>query len=199
MNCSLDLEDICKLGNFMSQHLEHSFSKHFAFEAYETLVEGGSLPDLQNSFTNGSLCKNYVRNFISFVSVSSPTTSVIKTVHDKRFTFNDKLGTIGGTLGLFTGMSVLSMVEVFLFAMVLVKCVIQELLNISINPLAIKTYFISKKDQKNESDNAEQLTCPSHEGCQQKMEDLYVSLLEWVFFTFLLFGSSILFWLTKKN
>ena len=184
MNCPLDVEDTCKLGNFMNQHLEHSFSKHFAFEAYETLVEGGSLPDLQNSFTNGSLCKNYVRNFVSFVSVSSPTTSVMKTVRDKRFTFNDQLGTIGGTLGLFTGMSVLSMIEVFFFAIVLVKCIIQEVVHVFVNPLAIKSYFMTKKDQKNESENDEQLTCPSHEGCQQKMEDLHVSLLESFFFHF---------------
>ena len=180
MNRPPDLIEVCELGTFMSQHIEHSFSKHFAFEAYETLVEGGSLPDLQNSFTNGSLCKNYVRNFVSFVSVSSPTTSVMKTVRDKRFTFNDQLGTIGGTLGLFTGMSVLSMIEVFFFAIVLVKCIIQELVYIFVNPLSIKSYFMTKKDQKNESENDEQLTCPSHEGCKQKMEGLYVSLLEYL-------------------
>ena len=154
----------------MSQHLDHSFSKHFAFEAYETLVEGGSLPDLQNSFTNGSLCKNYVKNFISFVSVSSPTTSVMKTVHDKRFTFNDQLGTIGGTLGLFTGMSVLSMIEVFFFAVVLVKCIIQELINIFVNPSVIKSYFISKKK------NEEQMKCHSHNRCKQQLDSLDVSL-----------------------
>ena len=96
MNCPLDSKDVCKLGNFMNQHLEYSFAKHFAFEAYQTVVEGGSLPDLQNSFTNGSLCQNYVKNFISFVSIKSPTTSVMKTVRDKRFTFNDQLGAIGG-------------------------------------------------------------------------------------------------------
>ena len=118
MNWPIDLEETCKYGNFMNQHLEHSFSKHFAFEAYETLVEGGSLPDLQKSFTNGSLCQNYVKKFVTFVSISSPTTSVMRTVRDKRFTFNDQLGTIGGTLGLFTGMSVLSMIEVFFFAIV---------------------------------------------------------------------------------
>ena len=75
MNCPLDLNDICKVGNFMSQHLESSFSKHFAFEAYETLVQGGSIPDLQKSLTNGSLCRKYVKKFISFVTVGSPATT----------------------------------------------------------------------------------------------------------------------------
>ena len=174
MNCPLDLEDICKLGKFMSQHLEHSFSKHFAFEAYETLVDGGSLPDLETSLLNGTLCQNYVKNFLAFVSVNSPTGSVIKTVRDKRFTFFDQLGTVGGTLGLFTGMSVLSMIEVSIFAFVLIKCIIQEIIHIFVNPSSIKSYFISK--MKNESDNEEQMKCHSHDLCKQQLDSLDVSL-----------------------
>ena len=171
MNCPPDLIEVCELGTFMSQHIEHSFSKHFAFEAYQTVVEGGSLPDLQNSLNNGSLCQNYVKNFVSLVSVSSPTASVMKSVRDKRFTFNDQLGTIGGTLGLFTGMSILSMIEVFIFVFVLAKSVMMELLYICANPFSIKKYFASKKDQKNE----EEKTCASHNLCQQKIESLTVS------------------------
>ena len=173
MNCPLDLEDICKLGKFMSQHLEHSFSKHFAFEAYETLVEGGSLPDLETSLANGTLCRNYVKKYLAFVSVSSPTGSVIKTVRDKRFTFFDQLGTVGGTLGLFTGMSLLSIVEVSIFAFILVKCIIDELIHIFVNPSSIKSYFISKK---NESNNEEQMKCQSHKRCKQQLDSLDVSL-----------------------
>ena len=180
MNYSLDLEDICKLGKFMNQHLEHSFSKHFAFEAYEILVEGGSLPDLETSLSNGTLCRNYVQKYLAFVSVSSPTGSVIKTIRDKRFTFFDQLGTVGGTLGLFTGMSFLSMVEVFFFAFILVKCIIQELIHIFENPLSIKSYFITKK--KNESDNEEQMKCQSHKRCKQQLDCLDVSLSEKLFY-----------------
>ena len=154
----------------MSQHLEHSFSKHFAFEAYETLVEGGSLPDLETSLSNGSLCRNYVKKYLAFVSVSSPTGSVIKTVQDKRFTFFDQLGTVGGTLGLFTGMSLLSMVEVSIFAVVLIKCIIKEVIHIIVNPSSIKSYFISKKKTE------EQMKCHSHNRCKQQLDSLDVSL-----------------------
>ena len=174
MNCPLDLEEICRSGSFINQHFEHSFSKHFAFEAYVTLVEGGSLPDLESRLLNGSLCENYVRNFLAFVSVSSPTASVIKTVRDKRFTFHDKLARVGGTLGLFTGMSLLSMVEVSIFAFVLVKCIIQEVIHIFVNPSSIKSYFISKK--KNKRDNEEQMKCHWHKGCKQQLDILDVSL-----------------------
>ena len=175
MNCPLDLNNICKKGKFMSEHLEYSFSKHFAFEAYETLVEGGSIPDLQKSLTNGSLCKNYVKNFISFVSVSSPGTSIIRTLRDKRFTFYDQLGNVGGTLGLVTGMSLLSIVEVFLFALVLIKSITCQLIRCSRNPASIENFFTYKKDQKKAWDNEEQMACASHKECRMQLNDINVS------------------------
>ena len=46
-----------------------------------------------------------------------PTKSVTKSHLDQRKFFIDKLGTIGGTLGVCARMSVLSMVEVFVFIM----------------------------------------------------------------------------------
>ena len=163
----------------MNDHFEYWFSKHFAFEAYETLVEGGSIPDLQKSLSNGSLCQNYAKNFISFVSVSSPTTSIIRTLRDKRFTFNDQLGAIGGTLGLFTGMSLLSIVEVLIFAFVLVKSIICQLISFLRNPASIQSFFTYKKDPKKACDNEEQMTCASHRECRVKLNDINVSQLEY--------------------
>ena len=175
MNCSLDIGEMCKLGNFMSEHLEYSFSKHFAFEAYETLVKGGSIPDLEKGLTNGTLCKSYVKNYISFVSVSSPTTSIVRTIHDKRFTFFDQLGTVGGTLGLFTGMSVLSIFEVLIFSFVLLGSIIYDLMSFLRNPLSILNFFNEKKDQKKERDNEKQMACASHRECGRQLNDIHVS------------------------
>jgi hypothetical protein len=53
-----------------------------------------------------------MKSYIAFLSIESPTTSVILSVRDKRNSFYDQLGTIGVSFGLFTGMSLLSMVEV---------------------------------------------------------------------------------------
>ena len=175
MNCPLDLNDICQRGKFMSKHLEYSFSKHFAFEAYETLVQGGSIPDLQKSLTNGSLCRKYVKKFISFVTVSSPATSIIRTLRDKRFTLYDQFGTVGGTLGIVTGMSLLSIVEVLLFALVLLKSIIRQLIWCSRNPESIASFFTSKKDLKKPCDNEEQMACASHKECRMQLNDINVS------------------------
>ena len=90
-------------------------------------MEKGSLPELAKQFRNGSLCKEYVRNYVSFVSVESPTTSVIKSKREKRISFNDQLGTIGGTLGLFTGMSLLSIIEIFFLILNLVYTILKTI------------------------------------------------------------------------
>ena len=110
-------KDICKEGNFIHQQLIQSSRQHFAFENYKALVTGGgTIPDLQSSLTNGSLCFQFIEKFVAIVSVESPTNTITKSARDVRVTFIDQLGTIGGTLGLFTGMSILSMVEIAFFA-----------------------------------------------------------------------------------
>ena len=114
--------DLCKEGSFFKKHLIRSFRQHFAFRNYETLVTGdGQIPNLQASMTNGSLCYQFVEKFIAMVSVESPTSTVAKSAREPRVTFMDQLGTIGGTLGLFTGMSLLSMIEILFFLYAFLK------------------------------------------------------------------------------
>jgi hypothetical protein len=108
--------DMCKEGSFLKKQLIHSFRQHFAFKNYETLVTGdGQIPNLQASMANGSLCYQFVEKYIAMVTVESPTSTVAKSAREPRVTFMDQLGTIGGTLGLFTGMSLLSMIEIVFF------------------------------------------------------------------------------------
>ena len=110
-------KDVCKEGNLIHKQLVQSSRQHFAFENYKALVTGdGTIPDLQSSLANGSLCFQFIEKFVAIVSVQSPTNTITKSARDVRVTFIDQLGTIGGTLGLFTGMSILSMVEIAFFA-----------------------------------------------------------------------------------
>ena len=112
----INADERCKEGSFFKKQLTHSSWQHFAFENYKTLITGdGQIPDLQASMANGSLCLQFIHRFVGMVSVESPTSTVTKSAREPRVTFIDQLGTIGGTLGLFTGMSVLSMVEVVFF------------------------------------------------------------------------------------
>ena len=68
------------------------------------------------------LCEHYVQNHISMVTIETPTDTVVKSKRIQRITFNDQLAFIGGTLGLFTGISILSIVEVLCICLKMTKC-----------------------------------------------------------------------------
>ena len=114
----IDYKEICRRESFQDKQFKYNFQQHFAFHNYKTLVEGGLIPDLAKSYKNGSLCEDFVKKYVGFVNVYSPAALVILTKRDKAFFFYDKIGTIGGTFGLFIGMSLLSFAEV---AMLLVS------------------------------------------------------------------------------
>ena len=52
-----------------------------------------------------SMCKQYVKKFVAIISVKTPTDVIAMTSRDVRVSFMDKVGIIGGTLGLFHGFS----------------------------------------------------------------------------------------------
>ena len=103
----LDTDELCKEGSFFDDFFTQNYEKLFAFEGYRALVETKVEPDISKSFNNGSFCAMYLNKYVSFVSVESPSNSVTKSRRERRTSFNDQLGTIGGTLGLFTGKKIL--------------------------------------------------------------------------------------------
>ena len=125
----IDLDSMCNEGGFHHQYFQKNYRKHFAFHNYKTLVNGGSIPDLRTSLNNGSLCKEYMRNFVAFVSVEGPSTKIIATNRDRRIFFYDQLGTFGGTMGLFVGMSVISFFEVGFLLIYLIMAPVKSIFN----------------------------------------------------------------------
>ena len=71
-------------------------------------------------------CKDYILKYISIVTVETPVDSVVRAKRVVRITFNDQLAVIGGTLGLFTGISILSMVEFVCFCLTMTKRICQK-------------------------------------------------------------------------
>ena len=112
----INLDEACKRNSYFEKHFVHSSRQYFTFEVYRSLIEGdGQIPDLQANLANGSICRNFISKFVALVSVESPTDSITKSAREIRVTLIDQIGTVGGTLGLFTGMSILSMVEIVFF------------------------------------------------------------------------------------
>ena len=134
----LNIEELCKHGSYFHRFFEKNFQKIFAFEHYRIMVQDHYIPDLATSFSNGSLCLNYIRKYVSLVSVESPTENVAKSHMDIRVSFNDQLGIIGGNLGLCVGMSVLGMCEVVMLILITITGIVQDLKNL---PKKILSYL----------------------------------------------------------
>jgi hypothetical protein len=122
-----NIEELCNEGTYFDKFFRHNFQRIFAFEHYRVLIQEKHIPNLETSFSNGSLCVNYIRRYISFVSIESPTESVSKSKLDRRTSFIDKLGVIGGTLGICIGTSILSFAEVAVFVYIVLKSLYEDL------------------------------------------------------------------------
>ena len=66
-------------------------------------------------------CIDYVKKYVTFVSVEAMNSKVLKSSREKRVTLTDQIGVIGGTLSLITGMSILSLAEIICFVFGLAK------------------------------------------------------------------------------
>ena len=85
---------------------------------YITIFEYLTMEKWKNPYYNPEqLCQEYLKKYISIVSIETPTDTVVKSLRIKRVTWNEQIAFIGGTLGLFTGISLLSMVEIVCFCL----------------------------------------------------------------------------------
>ena len=135
----MDYKRICHQGSFQDNQFKHNFQQHFAFHSYKKLVQSGIIPDLTKSYTNGSLCEEYIKNYVGFVNVYSPSAMVILTKRDKRIFFYDQIGAIGGTFGLFFGFSLLSFAEIAIMIISLVyQLTIYQIWQMCKDPLAFE-------------------------------------------------------------
>ena len=123
----LNVEELCKDNTYFDKFFKQNFQKIFAFEQYRILVQEQRIPDIAASLSNGSLCMDYLRRYVSFVSVESPTTSVSISKLEKRLSFYDQLGIIGGNLAICVGMSLMSIFELVLFIYIVFKSATHDL------------------------------------------------------------------------
>ena len=71
---------------------------------------------------------NYEAN-LRYVRIYFDATTFEKTKKDRAAKFVDIISAIGGTLGLFTGFSIISAVELFYFGMKLIVKIVQKMFN----------------------------------------------------------------------
>ena len=76
---------------------------------------GNNRPFPNNFISYEEFCLDYVKKYVAIVTVETPTSTVIKSTRVQRITVSEEIAVFGGTLGLFTGMSILSFVEIICF------------------------------------------------------------------------------------
>lgn len=89
---------------------------------YVTMFEYLTMEKWKKPYYNPQqLCQEYLKKYISIVSIETPTDTVVKSSRVKKVTWNEQLAFIGGTLGLFSGISFLSVVEIVCFCLTIFK------------------------------------------------------------------------------
>ena len=111
----INFKATCNPGGFHYQYFENAIEKYFAFEAYKMLLNDVDMKDIKSSLNNGTFCQSYVANYGALVTVESPSTKIVSTHWDQRIHFYSQMKIIGGTMGLFVGMSLISFCELGFF------------------------------------------------------------------------------------
>ena len=128
----LNFADICKQKLFKDLFMDDNLVKYMYEDVmmFEHLTMGkwknsdGSFSGIY-ALGKNQFCQEYVKNFISIVTIETPTDTVIKSTRVRRVSFNEQLADIGGTLGLLSEMSLLSFVEIICLCFTMVKCTYQ--------------------------------------------------------------------------
>ena len=108
----IEVEDLCKLSSNKFKMLEFMSDAHDInefIEVYKFLNDEVSKvpykldPEGNENLDKIEFCKDYVRKYVSFVTIEALNNEVLKSYKERRVSFTDQLATIGGTLGLFSG------------------------------------------------------------------------------------------------
>ena len=120
----IDIEKICRKGSVLHEYLMKSAKQHYSDDHYKRLTTGDKekiaqeFIYLDNTMRNENisdhyetLCKEFVENYVAIITIEAPTDVITKIARDLETTFFELMGILGGELGLFTGFSMLSILE----------------------------------------------------------------------------------------
>ena len=120
----INIEKICRKGSALHEYLMKSAKQHFSDDNYKRLTTGDKekiaqqFVYLDKTMRNENisdhyetLCKQFADKYIAIITVEAPTDVITKISRDLETTFFELVGILGGELGLFTGFSMLSILE----------------------------------------------------------------------------------------
>ena len=117
----INIDKICRKGSVLHKYLSQTAKQHFSNDHYKRLITGdkNQFVYLDNIMRQGkisdhyeTLCKEFVAKYVAIVSVESPTDVITLISRDLSVTFMEKIGVLGGELGLFTGFSIVTILDI---------------------------------------------------------------------------------------
>ena len=131
----IDFEEICQTKLF-NQIFKKLLKRYDYYHHYDMIVHSRlklvdrntTVRGLNKMMDDTEFCHDYVRKYVSLVEVEASVNSVTKSLRKERVTFTDQLSMVGGTLGLFTGISILSLCEFAIFLLTTIGQYVSELI-----------------------------------------------------------------------
>ena len=118
----ININKICKRGSVLFEFLKKSENQHFSQNYYNrwklATEDYRQFEELHKIMKDGNMsdhyvtqCMEYVEKYIAIVTIETPTNVVTLTLRDVEASFAEKVAIFGGEIGLFTGFTFFSIIE----------------------------------------------------------------------------------------
>ena len=118
----INLDKICKRGSVLFEFLKKSEHQHFSQDYYNrwklATKDFTQFEKIDKRMKDGNesnhyviQCKEFVVKYVSIVTVETPTDVITLTLRNLEAGFLERLGILGGQIGLFTGFCVMSILD----------------------------------------------------------------------------------------
>ena len=119
----INRKKICRKGSVLYEFLKKTERQHFSqnyynswklatedytqFEKIDKIMKDGDMSDHYVA-----QCEQFVEKYIAVVTVETPTNVITLIQRDEKASFLEKMGILGGQIGLFTGFSIMSILDI---------------------------------------------------------------------------------------
>ena len=116
----VEISELCEMYSPHYFYVEQEIEEHYYVSRFNNLSADSNL-GFGISRKSHEMCKQYIKNEYSRVTVRIEGSSFLRRTATLKYNLSDKVAVIGGTLGLFSGFSVLVLFETIFWAIVTLK------------------------------------------------------------------------------
>ena len=118
----INIRKICRRGSKLFEYLKKSEKQHFSKDYYNrwklAAEDYNQFEEIERIMKDGDMsdhyviqCEQFVQKYVAIVTVETPTDSITVIQRDEEASFAEKMAIFGGEIGLFTGFSFISFID----------------------------------------------------------------------------------------